>query len=317
MVYKKLTNAEYLEKSAKELGVKQTYRDGAFQIFEHNGVEHKFLSSSSDGNDSVADRVCKNKIRANNLLEHWGYPVMPSILYTTDEEALEFLTKHGKIVVKPLDSSFGKGVTINILDADDMFEAISFAVDKSQSSIVMLQKQTTGTDHRILVIGQKEVFVMKKNTPILLGDGVSTIRELVDGENSKRLRSFEVHKPLEITDRVNTLLQKLNLSEDTVLSSGEKMEWDMAVGVEQYRIMEEVADDTIDIIKQVSVEISSKLGMDLIGLDIMTDDISDINCPYTIVEINSNPGLSWHMKPAVGKSYNVAEALLKHTFGIE
>jgi D-alanine-D-alanine ligase-like ATP-grasp enzyme len=64
----------------------------------------------------------------------------------------------------------------------------------------------------------------------------------------------------------------------------------------------------IEIAKQA---LSTFSGMPCVGIDFITQDITadQSGIIHAIIEVNSNPGLTMHMQPAVGKPQNVASYL--------
>jgi len=85
------------------------------------------------------------------------------------------------VVVKPQDGNQGKGVTVNITDR----EAFNAAYETAERyGTVMVERFLPGHDYRLLVVGHKLVAAARREPPLVVGDGVHTVRQLVDQVNA-------------------------------------------------------------------------------------------------------------------------------------
>src|SRR5690606_9390736 len=95
------------------------------------------------------------------------------------------------LVIKPLDANQGKGATINITNWDDA--CTGFKLARRYSDSIIVEKYIPGHDFRILVVNNKVVAAAKRVPAYVIGDGVSTIEQLVakENENPKRGEGHE------------------------------------------------------------------------------------------------------------------------------
>ena len=78
----------------------------------------------------------------------------------------------------------------------------------------------------------------------------------------------------------------------------------------------DVTDEVHPSVAEHAVLAAQVVGLDVAGIDIVTQDISR---PLeeqggVIVEVNAGPGLLMHLKPEVGKPRPVGEAIVEHLF---
>ncbi|MFX7866200.1 cyanophycin synthetase, partial [Acinetobacter baumannii] len=75
----------------------------------------------------------------------------------------------------------GKGVTVNVVDRAHFDIAYKAADEIGQ---VMVEKFLPGGDYRLLVIGDKLIAAARRDPPHVIGDGVHTVKQLVDKVNA-------------------------------------------------------------------------------------------------------------------------------------
>ena len=86
------------------------------------------------------------------------------------------------VVVKPQDGNQGKGVTVNVLTREHL--EVAYAAAAEISDEVLIERYIPGHDFRLLVIGDKMVAAARREPPQVIGDGIHTVKELVDIVNS-------------------------------------------------------------------------------------------------------------------------------------
>jgi len=84
-------------------------------------------------------------------------------------------------VVKPQDGNQGKGVTVNIVERELFNQAYETA---SRYGEVLVEKFLPGSDYRLLVVGNKLIAAARREPPLVVGDGIHTVKELVDKVNA-------------------------------------------------------------------------------------------------------------------------------------
>ena len=96
------------------------------------------------------------------------------------EEAIEYVGGY-PIVIKPLDGNHGRGITIDIRtweEAEAGYEAA-----RQVSRAIIVERYYVGRDHRVLVVDGKVVAVAERVPAHVIGNGRSTIAELIEETN--------------------------------------------------------------------------------------------------------------------------------------
>ena len=102
-------------------------------------------------------------------------------------KALEFLNGGGgDYVVKPaLDTGAGIGVTSGVRTASDLHRAILRA--SRAGDRILVERQASGSEYRVLVLDGVVIDIVCRHPPAVVGDGRSTIAQLIGAENRRRL----------------------------------------------------------------------------------------------------------------------------------
>jgi cyanophycin synthetase len=85
------------------------------------------------------------------------------------------------VVVKPQDGNQGKGVAVNLSTREQIEAAYAIA---EVSDEVLVERYLPGHDYRLLVVGDKLIAAARRDPPLVIGDGVHSIRQLVERVNS-------------------------------------------------------------------------------------------------------------------------------------
>ncbi len=281
-------------------------------ISDNTGRSRLFKESAPPGNSSVGTRVASNKADTAVYLTKIGYTLPPSIEYTDESSANVFLRQNGPIVVKPARGEQGKGVQVNVQTEEQLRIAVRGALPYKRDGGILLQAQLSGREYRLLMLGGQLFAAAYRKPASVIGDGHNSIRQLVGNENDRRRQHVSLHLE-EVQMRL--LENHAEIDPDGVPKNGEVVTFpwlaSMSLGGETEDVTELVHPDYV----AMAQAITSGLGLDLCGFDIITDDISQpMPQVLPLIEINSMPGFKPHMYPAAGKPRNPAPALLDFVF---
>jgi len=302
--------------AAKNLGLQIVFDEGRFITFSDGTKECSFIGSAPETTSLYYGRITVNKHLSNILFKKWGVPVLPHVFTDSAKEIGSFLGKHKEIIIKPLDGSFSRGLTMHITSPEAIKDAMAHAVENSRKkrTEVLVQKQATGDDHRFLVVGQRDVYVLRKNTPKLTGDGVATIQTLFTRENDIRKSLYGEKKMIAWDTNVDKFLQRNDMDNDYVLREGEVLLLDTITDFDKKRLSENITESVCEKAVNIAIKIAQHTKMDVIGIDILSQDITDDSQDMYVIEVNNSPGIRWHVQPAIGKSVHVGEKILQHFF---
>ena len=199
------------------------------------------------------------------------------------------------------------------LNREDALEGLAYA--KKYSNRVIVEKFITGYDFRILVINNRFIAAALREPAHVIGDGVSTIQQLIDIENKDPRRGYgheNVLTEISIDRETDEQLTKHNYTLSTVLKKDEqcylKGTANLSTGGTSTDVTDIVHPHNIFICERIS----RVIGLDICGIDIMATNLSE---PLevtggVVLEVNAAPGFRMHLAPANGLPRNVAAPVI-------
>lgn len=221
------------------------------------------------------------------------------------------------LVIKPIDGNHGRGITVDIQNYEEAL--VAFHAAKEVSRRVIVEKFITGEDYRLLVINHVLVAAAKRTPAHVIGDGKSTVKELVDKVNEDPRRGYgheNVLTMITINDLTRTILKDAGYTEDSVIPEGERLILKDTANLSTGG----TAEDVTDIVHPANVSmverISKIIDLDICGIDIMTSDISQplSETGGAVLEVNAGPGFRMHLAPTTGLPRNVAAPVVDKLF---
>lgn len=278
-------------------------------------VEATIASTTSQ----IAVDIAGNKSATKKMLTAANIPVPRGVVIDHVDNLAEAIAEIGfPIVIKPLDGNHGNGATINV-SADDCART-AFERAKKYSEKVIVEQYITGSDYRALVIDYKFVAAALRTPAMVMGNGRSTIAELVEAANEDPRRGVchnNVLTKIEINDVTLELLKKNGQSLDTVLPMGEvcylKPTANLSTGGTATDVTDEVHPANIALFERIA----RTIGLDICGIDVMA---TTLETPLkenggVVIEVNAAPGFRMHLEPTQGQPRNVAAPVMDMLFG--
>ena len=146
---------------------------------------------------SVAVDIASNKELTLNLLAAAGLPVPRSESVRVLDDAVRLANRIGyPVVLKPLDGNHGRGVMLDLRDDDDVRAAFPVAKEESRNGLVIVETFVTGRDYRCLVIDGRIAAIAERVPAHVIGDGTTTVTELVERTNADPRRGVGHEKVL-------------------------------------------------------------------------------------------------------------------------
>lgn len=255
--------------------------------------------------------VMENKILTKLILKESKINVPDDVIILKDTEYNIDKFCNKKIVIKPDDTNFGLGITI--LDKDRTLNQINDSIKLAfeYSDRIMIEEFFEGLEYRFLIIDNEVVSIVKRSPANVIGDGIKTIKQLINEKNTSDLRAKGYTKPLEkinIDSVVLGNLKELNLSIDSIIDKDIKINLRKNSNISTGGESEEVIDKIPQHLKDKACEVTKTLGVAICGIDMMID-LEFKN--YTIIEANFNPAIQIHTFPYTGIGKNVAANILK------
>jgi len=272
----------------------------------------------SERTSHLAVRLCKDKFATKQILYKYGLPVPQGTVILNEFEAIDAFHQLGGVVaVKPYDGNTGKGVRIGLTTDAQVAEAYKWATSFSVAALI--ERYCIGRDYRVLVCDRKVIAVSERSPPAIVGNGTDSIAIMIEKLNNDPRRGSNKKFPMtnvEIDKDLLWNLSQANLTLDDVLEPGRTLQLraiaNLSVGASTTDRTDEIHPDN----KQLAINATAIVGLDICGVDLITHDISKSykDEPLYILEMNANPGIRSHIRPTNGEPRNVAGAILDYLF---
>lgn len=291
--------------------------DNFIRLRKDGRTEYVKQATRTSADTYIAPLIMENKEVTKIVLRENGINVPSGVTVGSKVEALSvfrnFMLKD--MVVKPKSTNFGKGVVIlkRPFSENDYLGAVSQAFE--YDSHVMLEEFVPGREFRFLVIGDEVAAILHRVPANVTGDGLHTIKELVDEKNRDPLRGTGYVTPLEkiklgeiekeylafqgkdlgyVPDKNETVFLREN---SNISTGGDSIDF---------------TDDIREEYKQIAVDAAKAVGARICGADIIIANIEEKpdSSNYSIIELNFNPALHIHDYPYRGKNRYVETKVL-------
>ncbi|MFY2835508.1 cyanophycin synthetase [Achromobacter xylosoxidans] len=291
---------------------------GSMVQFGWGSKQRRIQAAETDLTSAISESIAQDKDLTKMLLDAAGVPVPLGRSVTTAEDAWAAAQElGGPVVVKPRDGSQGRGVAVNIETRERVIQA--FEVAEEISSEVIVERYIPGHDFRLLVVGGALVAASRRDPPQVTGDGVHTIRQLVDQVNADPLRG-DGHATsltkIRFDDIALATLKKQGFDADSVPAPGTLIFLRNNANLSTGGSATDVTDEVHPEMAARAVSAARMIGLDICGVDVVAESVhyplEDQN--GGVVEVNAAPGLRMHLNPSFGKGRAVGEAIIANMY---
>ncbi|MBT8244121.1 MAG: cyanophycin synthetase [Winogradskyella sp.] len=226
------------------------------------------------------------------------------------------------LVIKPIDGNHGRGITVDIQNYEDALQAFHHAKDSSRSGAIIVEKFIKGDDYRLLVINNKLVAAAIRTPAHVVGDGKSTVQELIDEVNKDPRRGYGHEKVLTqitVNELTKTIIKDAGYTLDSIIAEGEQLILKDTANLSTGGTAEDVTDIVHPANVSMAERISKIIDLDICGIDVMTTDITKplSETGGAVLEVNAGPGFRMHLAPTSGLPRNVAAPVIDKLFPIK
>lgn len=223
------------------------------------------------------------------------------------------------LVIKPVDGNHGRGITVDIQNYEDALKAFNNAKESSRSGAIIVEKFITGEDYRLLVINNKLVAGAKRTPAHVIGNGKSTVQELIDEVNKDPRRGYgheNVLTQITVNELTKNIIKDAGYTLESVILEGERLILKDTANLSTGGTAEDVTDIIHPANVSMAERISKIIDLDICGIDIMTTDISKplSETGGAVLEVNAGPGFRMHLAPTSGLPRNVAAPVIDKLF---
>ena len=265
---------------------------------------------------AVANKLANNKYTSGVVLRRAGLPTVERLLVedlSAGEQraaARAALARWGTVVVKPNWGNRALGVTKGVTTWSSLTRAVRVAVGVDEDEEALIEPELTGVNLRISVIGGVAVAACVIERPVLIGDGVTTLREQITVLNTDPRRGYgwraERPTPIDLVEPDSTWAA-------TLRARGLSLERPLPPGVSVEVLPEEA--ETIDVtdvlhpnLANIATRACSALGVDVGGVDLIVPHPSE--SAGVLLEVNCLPALHLHALPTRGQPRPVFDAFV-------
>ncbi len=286
--------------------------------FGHGRYQQRIQATITGRTPYISVELASDKEETNRILGALGLPVPRQILVTDSAAAVKAAKRlESPVVLKPYNGNHGRGITINVTEDDDVRAGFEAAREHSRSVIV--ETFMPGDDHRLLVINGELVAATKRTPGHVVGDGKSTIAELVEVVNQDPRRGVgheKVLTKLQLDREASVMMERVGFTAESVPPEGEIVYLRSTANLSTGG----TATDVTDIIHPDNRDMAERavraIGLDVGGVDFLSPNIAESHrrTGGGICEVNAAPGFRMHVAPSEGTPRDAAGPVIDMLF---
>lgn len=276
--------------------------------------QRRVWTAETDAVSSIAESIAQDKELTRALLSNVGVPVPYGRVVHSAEDAWKAAEALGlPVVVKPRYGNQGRGVTTDLRTAEQVEAA--YAAARLESEHILVEQHIEGEDYRLLVVGDRVVAAARREPAHVIGDGRSTITELVAAVNADPRRTpghATSLSPIPLDEVSLQVLADQGQTPDTVPPAGARILVRRNANLSTGGTATDVTDEMHPEVAAQAVAAARVVGLDVAGVDVVA---SRLDRPLgeqrgAIVEVNAGPGLRMHLEPSHGTPRDVGAAIV-------
>ncbi|WP_104106531.1 cyanophycin synthetase [Nocardioides sp. 616] len=285
------------------------------------GVHAKRIRATMTSSTSaIAVDIASDKDLTTKLLAAAGLPVPKQESVRTADQAVRVAERIGyPVVVKPLDGNHGRGVCLDLRDEQAVRDSFEIALGQSRGGWVIVESLVLGKDYRCLIIDGRLAAIAERVPAHVVGDGRSSVEQLVDLTNADPRRGVG-HEKVLTRIKVDAGAEEVLAAQGHCLTSvpeeGEMVKLaltgNMSTGGISIDRTFEAHPENIEIAE----EAARMIGLDIAGIDFICPDITEPvrETGGAICEVNAAPGFRMHTHPTIGEPQFIAKPVVDMLF---
>ncbi|WP_321332985.1 N-acetylglutaminylglutamine synthetase [Breoghania sp.] len=280
------------EARRRGINVEVTDAEGGFFRLTYGGRSIHCRESLSEFTSGVAVSICDDKAVTRRVVSKAGVLVPDQIeIGANEEESIAaFLEKHGSIVVKPARGEQGRGVAIDLKTMDEVMEAVAAA--RALCDRVIIEEFVTGNDLRLVVIDYRVVAAAMRRPPLVVGDGHSTIAELIARQSRRREAATGGESSIPVDGEAERCLASAGLNLDMVLEEGRDIIVRRSANLHTGGTIHDVTGEVHPTLIEAAINAARAIEIPVTGIDLMVQSPREPD--YRFIEANERPGLANH-----------------------
>ncbi|WP_428032896.1 N-acetylglutaminylglutamine synthetase [Ancylobacter sp.] len=247
--------------------------------------------SLSELTSAVAMSICDDKSITRRTVAEAGVRV-PAQLTTSApmEEIAAFLKRHGRLVVKPARGEQGQGVSVGVSSLDELDAAIVEA--RKFASEVLVEECVEGEDVRLVVINFKLVAAAIRRPATVVGDGRSTVLELIEAQSRRRAAATGGESRIPNDAETERTVRDAGMAMDSVLPAGRELKVRRTANLHTGGTIHDITDMVHPLLVEAGIKVARAIDIPVVGVDLMVK--TPAGPDYAFIEANERPGLANH-----------------------
>jgi cyanophycin synthetase len=284
----------------------------------HGKYQQRIQATVTSRTSHIAVELAQDKEETNKILANCGLPVPRQELVRSADRAVRAAERLGyPVVTKPSDGNHGRGISIGLKNAEEVRAGFEAAAEHSNSVIVETYLQ--GEDHRLLVVNGELVAATRRTPGRVVGDGVHTVRELIDMVNQDPRRGVgheKVMTRLELDAQAEMMLARQALTADSPIPADQLVPLRSTANLSTGGTATDVTDIIHPDNRDMAVRAVTAIGLDVGGVDFLCPDITESyrTVGGGICEVNAAPGFRMHVAPSEGTPRDAAGPVIDMLF---
>lgn len=283
-------------------------------------VEYVKNANMTSKDSYIVPLIMENKTVTKKVLKEAGFRVPGGAEFSSMEEAVKDYPRFAEqaFVIKPKSTNYGLGITIFKEGASLEDYQAGLAIAFREDSSVLVEEFMPGTEYRFFVIDGEVQAIMLRVPANVIGDGIRTVKELVEEKNSDPLRGTNHRAPLELIqlgELEQLMLKEQGLTIESVPQANQIVYLRENSNISTGGDSIDMTDEFSEAYKKIAVSAVEALGAKISGIDLIIPDkeidpTTDKKA-YGIIEANFNPAMHMHVYPFAGKGRRLTMNVLK------
>lgn len=293
-------NSARISRACGELGLPLQTLDRSVLHVGSGRNARIFCSTITEATPAVGVVLARLKTLTASILAAQGIPVPSQRVVASADGAVAAARELGyPVVVKPNDRDQGEGVHAGLTTDDQVRQCFGLAA--AVSNDLLVETHIEGRDYRITVDGGKVVKAIGRRPGGVLGDGRSTVAQLVHAVSAAKPALRGSRSIVQLDREARDLLAERGMSEHSVPGDGQfvalRRRANMSTGGTSHDVLADLHPDNA----RLAIRAARALRLDVAGVDLIIPDIavSWMDCKAAICEVNAQPQISTEFAPDV------------------
>ncbi|MGP9571111.1 hypothetical protein ACT3RL_09255 [Halomonas sp. AOP5-CZ2-32] len=282
-------------------------------VFLCEKAGNKILFHDVRGADSyAANSVTDRRVLLRKLLKHAGVNVPKGRVVKSINAAKRARKAFGGTLSLWSTSASAKNINIGKVSSERRLER-ELEKHLETNSSVLTEEHIEGSVYRVMVVGDKVVAALSRRPATLIGDGNSTIQELIEIKNQARdLNPCYRNKPIRFGRNTESDMQERGLTVDSILSEGDSFEVRSSLALAAGAEFVDATDDLTPALEEIAIQaVASIPGLEVASVDVVISSKGNDAVPY-VLDVSCDPNIAVYHFPGEGKQRNIAQKIWKH-----